>query len=174
MIGVLGGQSVVHCDAFATIFEDQSVAKATQHRAIAALSAHLRETGVMKGDRVAIAARNLPEWIVAFFAVTVIGAIAVPLNAWWTGDELAIGLSDSGGRMRNAHDDGRHRHAPHPAELDGLGRLWGAPRRGGEPGSGRPRARGCGRGRGPGPGRGAGGGGQGRGRRRGWPRGPWR
>src|SRR5262249_39062914 len=52
--------------------------------------------GVKKGDRVAIAMRNFPEWPIAFWAATVIGAIAVPLNAWGTGDDLAYGLRDSG------------------------------------------------------------------------------
>ncbi len=52
--------------------------------------------GIRKGDRVAIAMRNLPEWIIAFWAAIAVGAIVVPLNAWWTGPELAYGLRDSG------------------------------------------------------------------------------
>jgi long-chain acyl-CoA synthetase len=52
------------------------------------------ELGVQKGDRVAIAMRNLPEWSVAFFAATMIGAIAVPFNAFWNGEELAFAMSD--------------------------------------------------------------------------------
>ena len=32
--------------------------------------------------------RNYPEWIAAFTAITSIGAVAVPLNAWWEPDEL--------------------------------------------------------------------------------------
>ena len=55
--------------------------------------------GVKKGDRVALAMRNLPEWPVVFFAAVTIGAICVPLNAWWTGDELAFGLSNSGTKL---------------------------------------------------------------------------
>ena len=51
------------------------------------------------GDRVVIAMRNYPEWSLAFFAATAIGAVAVPLNAWWTGEELAFGISDSGARV---------------------------------------------------------------------------
>ena len=35
-------------------------------------------------NRVGIAMRNLPEYIVSYIAVTSIGAIAVLLNAWWT------------------------------------------------------------------------------------------
>src|SRR5438552_16749268 len=40
--------------------------------------------------------RNFPEWALAFWAAAVAGAVVVPLNAWWTGEELAYGLSDSG------------------------------------------------------------------------------
>ena len=39
--------------------------------------------GVGKGDRVFIAMRNYPEWVISLFAITSIGAIAVPVNAWW-------------------------------------------------------------------------------------------
>lgn len=55
--------------------------------------------GVGRGDRVAIGMRNYPEWVVAFAAVTSVGAIAVSLNAWWTEEELAYGLDDSGTRL---------------------------------------------------------------------------
>ena len=34
--------------------------------------------------RVGIGMRNLPEFIVAYIAVTSIGGVAVLLNAWWT------------------------------------------------------------------------------------------
>ena len=43
----------------------------------------VEDLGVTKGDRVAIAMRNIPEWSIAFFAATMVGAIAVPLNAFW-------------------------------------------------------------------------------------------
>jgi long-chain acyl-CoA synthetase len=62
-------------------------------------SALVSHYGVKKGDRVAIAMRNYPEWIAAFAAITSVGAIAVLLNAWWTADELAYGLEDSGAKL---------------------------------------------------------------------------
>lgn len=43
--------------------------------------------------------RNYPEWSIAFWAIGSIGAIVVPLNAWWTGRELQYGLSDSGAKL---------------------------------------------------------------------------
>jgi long-chain acyl-CoA synthetase len=51
-------------------------------------SALVERYGVAKGDRVAIAMRNYPEWITSFAAITSIGAISVSLNAWWTEEEL--------------------------------------------------------------------------------------
>ena len=66
--------------------------------------------GVAKGDRVAIAMRNYPEWLTAFMALMHLGAVAVPMNAWWTGDELAFGLGDCGARVLIA-DEPRARRA---------------------------------------------------------------
>ena len=115
--------SLSHGDRLATIYEDERVSYAAQHRAIAALSADLAAHGLGKGDRVAIAMRNLPEWVVAFFAVTVLGGIAVPLNAWWTGEELAYGLSDSGARMLVCDDERWERIVPHRSALPALERV---------------------------------------------------
>jgi acyl-CoA synthetase (AMP-forming)/AMP-acid ligase II len=55
--------------------------------------------GIKKGDRVAIAMRNAPEWCISFMAVTALGAVAVPMNSWWQGEELVYGLKDSGARL---------------------------------------------------------------------------
>jgi acyl-CoA synthetase (AMP-forming)/AMP-acid ligase II len=55
--------------------------------------------GVRKGDRVAILSRNNPQWMMAFIAATSIGAVAVPMNAWWTTEELDYGFEDSGARV---------------------------------------------------------------------------
>ncbi len=52
--------------------------------------------GVKQGDRVGIAARNYPEWLFAFMGITSIGAVAVTMNAWWSSEELAYGIDDSG------------------------------------------------------------------------------
>ena len=89
----------MHGDRTATILDEERVSYAAQFKAIATLANHLTSLGVGKGDRVAFATRNLPEWPVIFFAVTSIGAIAVPLNAWWTGAELTYGITDSGAKV---------------------------------------------------------------------------
>ncbi|WP_308307516.1 class I adenylate-forming enzyme family protein [Streptomyces sp. ISL-10] len=55
--------------------------------------------GLRPGDRAAIAMRNHPEWQIAFWAAQLAGLVAVPLNAWWTGEELAYALDDSTPRV---------------------------------------------------------------------------
>lgn len=50
---------------------------------------------ISKGDRVAIAMRNYPEFSFFFWATQMLGAIAVTLNAWWTESELSYALDDS-------------------------------------------------------------------------------
>ncbi len=94
-------------DRVFTVYEDERVSYDANFRATAALAEHLAGLGIGRGDRVALAMRNLPEWVASFFAITALGAIAVPLNAWWTGAELEYGLSDSGARVLIV-DDERH------------------------------------------------------------------
>jgi long-chain acyl-CoA synthetase len=67
--------------------------------------------GIVKGDRVAIGMRNYPEWVVAFAAITSIGAISVSLNAWWTEDELDYALEDCGARVLIADRERAERSA---------------------------------------------------------------
>jgi non-ribosomal peptide synthetase component F len=82
-----------------TIYEKERVTFEANYRATAQMARQLTEMGVKKGDRVALAMRNLPEWPAIFFAAVSIGAIMVPLNAWWTGGELEYALKDSGARV---------------------------------------------------------------------------
>ncbi|HEX8379907.1 MAG TPA: AMP-binding protein, partial [Allosphingosinicella sp.] len=112
--------SRVHGERTATLYEGERVSYEAQHRAIAALAGELRRLGVGKGDRVAIAMVNLPEWPVAFFAATALGAIAVPLNAWWTGPELEYGLADSGAKLLIADAPRWLRIEPHRQALSAL------------------------------------------------------
>ena len=56
----------------------------------------LAELGVGHGDRVAIVSANNPEWVITFWACAILGAIAVPLNAWQKSEEVQFALDDSG------------------------------------------------------------------------------
>ncbi len=98
-IALLVQAARAHGTRIAVIHDDERVTYDAQFRAIATLAYKLREMGIGKGDRVALAMRNLPEWPVIFFAITSLGAIAVPLNAWWTAQELAYGIDDSGAKL---------------------------------------------------------------------------
>lgn len=75
--------------------------------------------GVRHGDRVAIAMRNYPEWILAFSAVTAIGAIAVAMNAHWQASEMAYTLADCGAKLVFA-DQERLDRLGQAAAIDGL------------------------------------------------------
>jgi long-chain acyl-CoA synthetase len=81
------------------VFNDERTTYDSFHRAVSTLAAQLMRDGLAKGDRVALAMRNLPEWLVIFFAASSVGAIVTPLNAWWTASELEFGLVDSGPKI---------------------------------------------------------------------------
>ena len=59
----------------------------------------VNQAQIQKGDPVAIAMRNRPEWLVAFVATVTIGAVAVPLNSWGKAQELIQGLEDSKAKL---------------------------------------------------------------------------
>jgi len=81
------------------VLEDERVTFDAHRAAVGHLARRLVDDGVKKGDRVAIVMRNVPEWTVAFWAASLVGAIVTPLNAWWTGPELEYGLADSGSKV---------------------------------------------------------------------------
>ena len=102
------------------VYEDERTSYAEHFAQAATFAARLVELGVRKGDRVAIAMRNLPEWVVAFWGSIAIGAIVVPLNAWWTSEELHYGLVDSGTSVVVVDLERLGRIRPLLAESDGL------------------------------------------------------
>ena len=112
--------SRAHGERLISIYEDERVTYEANWRATAALANELARLGVGKGDRVALAMRNLPEWPVAFFAATAMGAIMVPLNAWWTGAELEYGMRDSGAVVLICDDERQVRLSEHYPTLPDL------------------------------------------------------
>ena len=113
--------SALHGDKDFLVYEDERVTFAEHHRIVAALGHQLIDRfGVQPGDRVAIAMRNLPDWVMAFWATITVGAVAVPLNAWWTGEELAYGLADSGTKVVFVDEERQQRIAHHLADIPGL------------------------------------------------------
>ena len=88
------------------VYENERLSFAEHFRCCAALGHALAERlGVRKGDRVAIAMRNYPEWSVAFWATLAIGAVAVPINAWLTAEQIAECLRNSASKVLVADDE---------------------------------------------------------------------
>jgi long-chain acyl-CoA synthetase len=87
--------TLAHGDKTFLIYEDETLTYRQHHGKVAALAQRLRDAGVGKGDRVAVGMRNYPEWSLGWWACQAIGAVAVALNAWWTGPELGFALGDA-------------------------------------------------------------------------------
>jgi acyl-CoA synthetase (AMP-forming)/AMP-acid ligase II len=79
---------------------ERRISYAEHLRLVASTARALRDLyGVRPGDRVAILAANCPEWIVAFWASTSLGASVAALNGWWTADEILYGVENSDPRL---------------------------------------------------------------------------
>jgi long-chain acyl-CoA synthetase len=112
-----------HGGATYLVYEDERSTYEEHFRAAATLTRTLIDDyGVQKGDRVAIAMRNFPEWVLSFWAAASAGAVVVPLNAWWTGAELTFALNDCGAKLLFADAERVERLAPHLGDL-GLERV---------------------------------------------------
>ncbi len=59
----------------------------------------LQRLGVKKGDRIAIALPNIPQYAIAFYGALKAGAIVVPTNPLYTEREMQYQLADSGARL---------------------------------------------------------------------------
>jgi long-chain acyl-CoA synthetase len=103
------------------VYQDERLTYEAHYRAACALANVLADRyGVRKGDRVALAMRNLPEWSIGFWAGVVIGAVVTPLNGWGTGDDLAYGLGDSGAKVALFDAERLERVQPYLSDLPQL------------------------------------------------------
>lgn len=92
------------------VHEGERITFEAHWRAANAFGRVLAETyGIEKGDRVAIAMRNYPEWAACAFGALTIGAIMVPLNAWETGERLARMIRESGAKLTVVDAERRER-----------------------------------------------------------------
>jgi long-chain acyl-CoA synthetase len=98
--------AAAHADKTYLVYEDERYTYAEVAAQVRSL-AHVLATehGVGSGDRVAIAMRNYPEWVVAYWATVCVGAAVVGMNAWWTPTEMEYGLRDSTPKVLIADDE---------------------------------------------------------------------
>ena len=86
-----------YANNIATIYDGNYLTYDALHRAVNALGNGLRDLGIQKGDKVAIMLPNCPEFVISYFAVQKIGAVAVTINILSTSYELRhlLGNSDA-------------------------------------------------------------------------------
>lgn len=113
-----------HGDHTFLICEEDRISFHAFHKAVAAFASELERAGIRRGDRVAVAMRNLPEWPVAFFGAIAAGAIVTPLNAWWIGAELEYALAHSGARIAVVDAERLERIVPRLGACPALERLY--------------------------------------------------
>jgi len=95
----LVAQNALRGDVDWLVQGDRRFTYAEHDAASRSVAARLTELGVERGDRIALAAANCPEWVVVFWASALLGAVLVPLNAWWKAEELEFGIVDSGAKV---------------------------------------------------------------------------
>lgn len=89
----------VHGERDYLVFEDERWTYNQAHEQVARIANWLTSQGIQQHDRVAIAMRNYPEWLLCNWAIASIGAVTVGINAWWVAEELKYGLTDSEAKM---------------------------------------------------------------------------
>jgi acyl-CoA synthetase (AMP-forming)/AMP-acid ligase II len=86
----------LHGGVEAVVAGDERLSFADLDRISERLAHALVGRGIAKGDRVAIAMRNCPAWIVSYMAILKAGGVATLLNGWWEAHEMehAITLTE--------------------------------------------------------------------------------
>jgi long-chain acyl-CoA synthetase len=77
------------------VYEGERFTYADAHRHAASIANWMIDQGVKPGDRIAIAMRNYPEWMLIYWAGVSIGVAVVGMNAWWVPEEMEYGLKDA-------------------------------------------------------------------------------
>ena len=90
--GLLRTFCALYPDSEAVVAGDERLTFAEVDRLSEAVAHGLIARGIVKGDRVAIAMRNCPSWVVAYMAIVKAGAVATLLNGWWEAHEMEHGI----------------------------------------------------------------------------------
>ncbi|GAA4725333.1 acyl--CoA ligase [Sphingomonas lutea] len=90
--GLLRAFCKLNADAEAVVSGDERFTFAQLDEISERLAHALVSRGIAKGDRVGIAMRNCPAWIVSYMAIVKAGGVATLLNGWWEAGELQHAL----------------------------------------------------------------------------------
>ncbi|HEX7759255.1 MAG TPA: class I adenylate-forming enzyme family protein [Caulobacteraceae bacterium] len=101
------------------VYQDERLTYGQAHVQVGAIAAWLFDQGVKPGDRVAIAMRNYPEWMLIYWACVSVGVAVVGMNAWWVTDELEYALKDSAPKVVFADAERLARVLERPAMAGG-------------------------------------------------------
>lgn len=84
-----------HAETVFIVDGDQRLTFAETYTAARKVAGALIEGhGVKRGDRIGLAMRNAPSWIVLYMGILMAGGCATLLNGWWQGAELVSGIED--------------------------------------------------------------------------------
>jgi acyl-CoA synthetase (AMP-forming)/AMP-acid ligase II len=84
-----------HADKTFLVAGDERLTFAQVHAAATEVAgALIADHGIVPGDRVGIAMRNSPSWIVLYMGILMAGGIATLLNGWWQADELEAAIRE--------------------------------------------------------------------------------
>ncbi|MGL4312551.1 MAG: class I adenylate-forming enzyme family protein, partial [Sphingomonas sp.] len=89
----------VHADLVFLIEGEERLTFAETYAAAKQVAQALVAHGVQRGDRIGIAMRNGPSWVVSYMCVLMAGVCATLLNGWWQGPELLAAIADAECRM---------------------------------------------------------------------------
>jgi long-chain acyl-CoA synthetase len=92
---LLEGANELYADHTAIIYFGTKLTYAQFARSARRFARKLQELGVTKGDRVAIALPNIPQYPIAYYGALAAGAVVVPTNPLYTEREIQSQLADS-------------------------------------------------------------------------------
>jgi long-chain acyl-CoA synthetase len=99
------------------VYEDERLTYAQAHARVASIANWLISQGIGPEDRVAIAMRNYPEWLQAYWAAISIGATVSGMNAWWVGPEMVHGINEASPKVLICDQERLERLLPHRQEV---------------------------------------------------------
>jgi long-chain acyl-CoA synthetase len=102
------------------IYGDERLTYSDAHAQVNAIAGWLASRGVAPGDRVAIAMRNYPEWMLIYWAAVSMGVAVVGMNAWWIAEEMEYAIKDSSPKIIFCDAERLARISDRPGMTDGV------------------------------------------------------